>query len=230
MEFTATPKTLSLANFRQSLFGSWIHFLKNDPSIKDLKFQPNNKPLTVTPKYLPDRELELEMPSIVIHRMEERFEKARIGNVFQKFNQTIEGIDYETTVYSIRLCGTYQFDLITRDLPTQFLLTGYLDNKFMGSDKTDELGNIRTGVKVNSVKAFMVKDFSKRTSLQQDIDTLPDTDIYVMWRPHTVEAKETGGFEKELEQYSYTISFWCDLWYSENDDIITSIKVSESRF
>lgn len=229
MRFTETPKTMALASFRQSVFGNWIHYLQNDPAIKDIKFQPNNQKLIVTPLYLPDRDQHLPMPSIIIHRLEENFEYARMNNVFGKIKQTINGIDKETTVSAIRLRCSYQFDVFCRDLPTQFQITGYMDNKLMGGDKYDEDLNIREGVKTNSVKSFMVKDISKRTSLTQSLDDLPDTDVFVLWRPTSVQTRESIASEKELEQFSYTVDFWCDLWYSENDDTISSINVSETR-
>lgn len=230
MVFTETPKTLALTHFRQSVFGSWIHFLQNDPIIKNQKFQPNDQSLVVTPMYLPDREVHLALPTVIVHRLEEEFETARINNTFQIFNQIVDGEEKQTRVYALRLCGTYQFDVLSRDLPTQFKITGYLDNKFQGTDKYNEAGVQLPGVKINTVKSFMVKDLSQRTTLDQDIDTLPDTDVRVMWRPMKVKSKESIGFEKEMEQFTYTVEWWCDLWYYENDDIITSIKVTETRF
>lgn len=229
MAFIETPKTISLVNFRKSVMGSWINFLQNDISITTKTFPPDGKALRVVPLYMPDSEEGFGMPVVVIHRLKEEFVSARLGNYYETIQQIVDGEEKITTVSAYRLNGMYQFDLLTRDLPSQFDLTGYLDNKFIGSDKYDDVGNVMSGVKGTDRISFMVKDLSKRTTLADTVDNLPDTDIHVIWRPYEVKMVESFPPQKEIEQVSYTVEFWCDMWYAEHDDQIVSISVSETR-
>lgn len=225
------PITVSLDTFRQSLIGSWIVFLERDPLIASQTFQPDGKALSVVMHFSPDREVDLSLPSIIIQRLGETFGASRTGNYFTSIKQNISGEDVETSVYAYRLSGIYQFDVLTRDLDSQFKITSYLDRKFWGNDTEDDQGDARTGVKKPGIKFFRVKDFSQRDTLQDDPTLLPDTDVCVYWRPHKdIKFVESNGFNTEFEQVSYTVEFWCDLWYTEHDQVITSIIVDETRF
>ena len=60
---------------------------------------------------------------------------------------------------------------------------------------------------------------------------IPDTDVRVWWKPwKDVKVTETTPFETEFEQLSYTINFWCDLYYIKTNEIITNIKVTAETY
>lgn len=228
---STVPTTFSLDLFRQNILGNWIIFLEKDPAISDVTFQPDGKTLSVLPAKLPDREIDFALPSIIITRLAETIKPSRIGNYHTSIVRDVEGDQVETSVYAYRMNCMYQFDVITRDLASQFVITSFFDKKLLGKDVIDDYDEIRIGVKRTNTTSFALRDLSQRTSYTDDVLLLPETDVRVYWKPQRdIKSVETTAFNTEFEQMSYTIEFWCDLWYTEDDKIITNIIVEESRF
>lgn len=210
------PETIALDEFRKSLLGTWILWLQNDPVISSKTYPPNNATLVVQPSWKPDREVDMSIPCLTISRLQENFKSGPIGNYMTGIITGTPGDEEFNEIYCQRMIGTYQFDLLTRDLYSQWDIASYLDTKFQNTT-----GNAST-------KSFRVKDFGQRTGMGIDI---PDSDVRVCWRPwRDVSVTESSPFNMEFEQLSYTIAFWCDLWYTKTDKIITNIEITEHLF
>lgn len=226
---TTEPVTISLDQFRTSLLSSWIVFLENDPSISSVHFPPDNRTLKVVPNMPIDREEDYDVPSFVITIIDEDIVAGRVGNFFTNIYTEKEGDEVQMPIYSQRFMCTYQIDIIARDLSDQGKLMGYLDKKLLGPEVIGQWGEVRPGMRNVGIESFYVRDFSKRTSLQQDPLTVPETDVRVYWRsPGNVQVQRIPSFGNEFSQVSYTVEFWSDLWYTEYDQVITNISVQET--
>lgn len=213
---TTLPTTIPLNKFRESLLGSWILWLESDTDISTKIFPPDNNHLKVVSAWNPDREEDFDVPSIVIHRLQENFKSGSVGGYMTKINTGTPSLDEEEhRIYSNRMIGMYQFDVITRDLFSQWTICSYLDKKFSGEGR-------------NSLKGFKVLDFNQREGMGKDI---PETDVRVLWKPwKDVSMVETAPTNTEFKQVSYTVAFWSDLWYASTEEVITNIKIIEKLY
>jgi hypothetical protein len=168
------------------------------------------------PGYQPDREIELDLPSIVIYRLKEDIRSGRLQDEFFSKQVTIQGEEIMRTVYSKRMVCKYQFDLMTRDLNSQFKLSSYLDKKFHG---------VKNNIVPYETISFPIKNFGARIN-NKEVDNIPDSDVSIFWRPKNISVAETSAFNTEFEQITYTLDFWADFWYINNDYVITDIQTT----
>lgn len=214
MNFTQEPRTMSLSSFRRSILSCWIDRIQNNPEIADKEFNPDGNKLSVLPAFPTDMEIKFILPCVVVSRITEKMGSGRNASLHGRFNQEVGGDTVESSVYAHRITAKYQFDLYTRDLPSQYEVAGYLDSIFQARDFDGGIGR------------FMVKDVTQRTTLSQPISELPDTDVYVYWRGYKdVDTMEIKRQVEGFEQLTYRLEFWSDLWYINNELSITSIDV-----
>lgn len=193
MVFISVPEE----RFVTDVMKTWLTFLKDVPEFANVNILPRQ----------PDVDVDFKYPAICMLRVEpEDWQVTR--NWWFHWRQPFDDDPVTNPTFRIwKLLGytymtTYQFDIYSESIWQQNEIVSVLNRYLKNADWTDVF--LTRWCATQTV--LTLKDFPNPTSA-----TGTDTDLRIRFRYwRDVENIDKSTFDKEIHQYSVTVTFWVD--------------------